>query len=175
MKGKNWKRYTLYGLIAALLGSWAGGVLLIGERNPEARNLSPILTGEGDKILKRACFDCHSNETRWPWYSKVPPLSLGIAYHVSEAREHINFSKWDTLSAHKKGENLQEALHEIKEGDMPLGTYLMLHEEARLSKADVDKITRDISDLYGPQFILPPKKKHTHPGDEDHDDEDETR
>jgi len=87
-------------------------------------------------ILKRSCFDCHSNETVWPWYSRVAPMSWRIAEHVEHGREHVNFSTWDEYDAEDKAEILEESWEEVEEGKMPLPNYLRLHSEARLSDAD---------------------------------------
>jgi hypothetical protein len=92
-------------------------------------------------IAKRACFDCHSNETAWPWYSNIAPVSWLIYRDVSLGREHFNFSEWDvhpTLPEHEgEGEEHQHSADVIREvleaGKMPPAPYLLLHPEARLS------------------------------------------
>lgn len=84
------------------------------------------------ELAKRACFDCHSNETRWPWYSSIAPLSWRVQAHVDEGREKLNFSAFDAGSrrmAHSAG----EAGEVVTEGEMPLKDYVMMHPEARLS------------------------------------------
>ncbi len=85
-------------------------------------------------LAERACMDCHSNESKWPWYSYVAPISWRVADHVEEGREHLNFSTWD-----KPNEDLDEVKEMIEEGEMPLNDYLLLHGEARLS--DEEKST----------------------------------
>lgn len=152
-----WVRYSLVGLLAVLVLLWVAGFVVLKERNPAARNTQPILSAKSDEILKRACFDCHSNETRYPWYANVPPISFGVAMHIAEAREELNFSNWDTLPQGKRAHKLQHAWAEIKEGEMPLGSYIWLHPEAKLSQADKDQISQDIATVYGPQYLLPPK------------------
>ena len=84
----------------------------------------------------RACFDCHSNETVWPWYSRVAPASWLLAKDVREGRAELNFSSWSRYSAKKQRKLLRESLTEVKEGEMPLWVYLVGHREARLSDAD---------------------------------------
>ena len=88
-------------------------------------------------ILRRACFDCHSNETVWPWYSKVAPISWLVADDVHEAREHFNFSTWDEYDAEDRADILEEVWDEVEEGHMPLPNYLRLHPEAVLDGADL--------------------------------------
>ncbi|MBX3010375.1 MAG: heme-binding domain-containing protein [Caldilineaceae bacterium] len=82
-------------------------------------------------LAQRACFDCHSNETVWPWYSYVAPISLRIASHVEEGREHLNFSAWD-----QPNEGLDEIVEVIERGEMPLSDYLLLHSTAKLSDTE---------------------------------------
>ncbi|MDZ4700872.1 MAG: heme-binding domain-containing protein [Rhodothermales bacterium] len=80
------------------------------------------------EIAERACFDCHSNQTKWPWYAYIAPLSWRVADHVAEGREHMNFSEWD-----RPNENFEEIEEVINEGEMPLWDYLILHGEAKLT------------------------------------------
>jgi hypothetical protein len=87
-------------------------------------------------VLRRACYDCHSNETVWPWYSRIAPVSWVIARDVHEGRAALNFSTWNRLSANKQAEAVRESWEEIAEGKMPTWFYLALHPEARLSPAD---------------------------------------
>jgi hypothetical protein len=88
-------------------------------------------------VLERSCYDCHSNETRWPWYSRVAPVSWLVAHDVNHAREHLNFSTWNAYDEKERRENLEEALEEVEEGNMPLPPYLWLHSAAALSEGDV--------------------------------------
>jgi len=86
--------------------------------------------------LKRACYDCHSNETRWPWYSEVAPTSWLVAHDVEQGRREVNFSAWDTYAAKKLRNKLKECAEEIDEGEMPPWYYTLVHAEARLSDAE---------------------------------------
>lgn len=88
-------------------------------------------------ILRRACYDCHSNETVWPWYSHVAPVSFLIANDVHHGRRHVNFSTWGTLTPAKQAKNVQDIWEEVSEGEMPMSIYVPLHHDARLS--DLDK------------------------------------
>lgn len=90
-------------------------------------------------MLHRACYDCHSNETRWPWYSRIPPMSWMVHSDVANARNAMNFSEWSTQegeTAQKSAAMLAAACALIEGGQMPKKTYLLLHPDARLSKAD---------------------------------------
>jgi len=103
---------------------------------------NPPVTGEVDApaevlaVLRRACYDCHSNETVWPWYTKVAPFSLLAAHDVEEGREYLNFSEWDQLGAEERAHAREETWEEVEEGEMPLWFYTPLHPEARLTAED---------------------------------------
>ena len=89
-------------------------------------------------ILRHACYDCHSNETRWPWYAHVAPVSWLVARDVRRGRQHLNFSTWDKYTDDpqtviRKLRNIDEAMHN---DSMPLWYYLTEHADARLSDAD---------------------------------------
>jgi hypothetical protein len=88
------------------------------------------------EILRRSCYDCHSHETRWPWYSRVAPLSWLIRRDVTHAQEHLNFSTWNRYDPDEQREHFEEIAEEIEESAMPLWYYLPLHPEARLSDPD---------------------------------------
>lgn len=89
-----------------------------------------------DAVLERSCNDCHSNETLWPWYAEVAPVSWFVVDHVNHGREEMSFSAWGTYSARKAAHKLEEICEKVREGEMPLASYLLLHPEARLSEAD---------------------------------------
>jgi hypothetical protein len=89
-----------------------------------------------DTVLRRSCYDCHSSETRWPWYSAVAPMAWGVADHVSEGRAELNFSGWGAYPAKKRAGLLEKICGEVREGKMPLKQYLWLHRDAALSEAD---------------------------------------
>ncbi|HSE98981.1 MAG TPA: heme-binding domain-containing protein, partial [Blastocatellia bacterium] len=84
-------------------------------------------------VLKRACKDCHSHETVWPWYSNVAPVSWLLINHVNEGRSEMNFSDWARYDARQADHLLEELCKEVKNGNMPLSSYVALHPEAKLS------------------------------------------
>jgi len=91
-------------------------------------------------LAVRACFDCHSNQTKWPWYSHVAPMSWLVQNHVDEGRETLNFSAGpDGLG------EADEAAEEVREGEMPPRSYILLHPEARLSTAERDALAAGLS------------------------------
>lgn len=89
------------------------------------------------QILKRSCYDCHSNQTVWPWYSNVAPASWLVAKDVKEGRKEMNFSEWGKLSDNKKAKLLDDICEQVTEGEMPLKPYLIMHSDAKLSDEDI--------------------------------------
>ncbi len=88
------------------------------------------------EILERSCFDCHSNQTVWPWYSQIAPFSWTVSHDVEEGREHLNFSTWAELPVDEKIHKLEELCEEIEAGKMPMGNYLLLHPDGDLSNEE---------------------------------------
>ena len=86
------------------------------------------------QLAQQACFDCHSNETVWPWYSNVAPISWLVQHDVVEGREHLNFSNWGQSTG--EGEETEEMGETVLEGEMPMRNYLITHPEARLTDAE---------------------------------------
>jgi len=79
------------------------------------------------EILKASCYDCHSNEVKYPWYANIAPISWVIGHHVEEAREHVNFSEWGSYTAKDQAHILEECYEEVEEGEMPLSSYEIIH------------------------------------------------
>lgn len=90
---------------------------------------------EVKRILKASCYDCHSNETKYPWYTNVAPVSWMVKNHINEGRKHLNFSVWGTYDLKKLDHKLEECVDEVKEGEMPMSAYSLFHNEAILSEA----------------------------------------
>ncbi|NQY68611.1 MAG: heme-binding domain-containing protein [Flavobacteriales bacterium] len=107
------------------------------EVNP-AKDIIAILDPPEDiqKILKNACYDCHSYETKYPWYTSVAPISWWIGHHIEEAREELNFSTWADYAPEKADHKLEEIGEEVSEGKMPLDDYVDMHPEAELTKEE---------------------------------------
>ena len=87
-------------------------------------------------LLESSCYDCHSNQTVWPWYSHVAPVSWLVYRDVRKARDELNFSLWGEYTDRKRDHKLEEIEEYVSEGEMPLKIYLPLHPDARLSDAD---------------------------------------
>lgn len=94
-------------------------------------------------ILRKACYDCHSNETVYPWYSHIQPLGWWLRHHIEEGREHLNFSEFSGPRIAVQNHKFEEIIETVKEGEMPLKSYtwLGMHPEARLTQEDRVRIT----------------------------------
>ena len=101
-------------------------------------------TAETRQLAQRACFDCHSNETRWPAYASVAPLSWLITRDVRKGRAVLNFSEWG-----RPQEEAGEAPEVVAEGEMPLVAYRLMHPEARLTLAERDLLVRGLEATIG--------------------------
>ena len=88
---------------------------------------------EMQQVLKSACYDCHSYETEYPWYSNIAPVSWWIKDHVNEGREELNFSTWGSYSLKRQDHKLEEMGEEVDESEMPLTSYTLTHSHARLN------------------------------------------
>jgi hypothetical protein len=90
--------------------------------------------------IKTACYDCHSNETVYPWYANIAPVSWMLQSHIIEAREHINFSEWENFPGGKRGHFKEECAEEITSGEMPLKSYTLIHKDARMDESEIEKL-----------------------------------
>jgi len=125
-------------------------LLFVGAQffQPDRTNppLEPSLTIEShlsvpaavDSLLRKACYDCHSNETRWPWYSYVAPSSWLVARDVEQARRHLNFSEWGRYRKTKAMTTLESLCDEITARTMPLSQYALMHPSAQLTQQEID-------------------------------------
>jgi hypothetical protein len=96
------------------------------------------------ELAARACFDCHSNQTRWPWYSNVAPASWFVQQHVDNGRKVLNFSEWQ-----RPQQEAHESADTIVEGEMPLRGYALLHPSARLSPPESRALARGLTASVG--------------------------
>ncbi|HEV2863443.1 MAG TPA: heme-binding domain-containing protein [Pyrinomonadaceae bacterium] len=88
------------------------------------------------RVLDRSCMDCHSNRTRWPWYSNVSPVSWFVADHVEEGRREMNFSRWGGYTERQREGRLRAVCGTVREGFMPLNSYTLVHRGAALTPDD---------------------------------------
>lgn len=98
-------------------------------------------------LLRRACYDCHSNNTRYPWYAAVQPVGWWLASHVNDGKRHLNFSEFSTYSPKRAGDKLDEIIDEVEQKHMPLKSYTWAHPEARLTPEEIKLIVTWAEDL----------------------------
>ena len=106
-------------------------------------------------LAVRACFDCHSNQTVWPWYSHVAPASWLVQNHVDEGREVLNFSEWT-----RRQEEAKEAAEEVREGEMPPAAYTLVHAHARLNPADRGRLAQGLATTLGATLEREARERH---------------
>lgn len=91
-------------------------------------------------ILNTACYDCHSDNTEYPWYNNIAPVSYWLADHIEDGKKHLNFSDWQNYDAKKKDHKLEELIEEVKEGEMPLKEYTWTHGDAKLTQEQISAL-----------------------------------
>ena len=113
-------------------------IVLVGIQLVPVNRTNPAITREVKwdapatrELAQRACFDCHSNETSWPWYGYIAPVSWRLAEHINEGRAVLNFSTWDQPNT-----GLDEVVESIENNSMPLSDFLLMHPEAKLTAAE---------------------------------------
>jgi hypothetical protein len=108
--------------------------------NPNDLILNNEIPGSIEKMLVNSCYDCHSNETAYPWYAYIAPVSFLVSKDTKEGRRELNFSQWEKLDGIEKAEMLEEIAEEVEEGEMPMKIYPITHPDARLSDEDRETI-----------------------------------
>ncbi|MBF0287041.1 MAG: heme-binding domain-containing protein [SAR324 cluster bacterium] len=150
---------------------WGGSIgiakILVPERNPPVLYQGPIIGKQSDLILQRSCFDCHSNETQWPWYSYMPIISVLLAHDVAEGRDEMNFSEWSRYSVKKQKHKLKESIEEISEGEMPMKIYTWTHPYAVIAPEELSLLKKELLKLE----ISMPKEMSSDKSRDDHDDD----
>lgn len=90
--------------------------------------------------LQVSCYDCHSNNTDYPWYSKIQPAAWYLEDHIKDGKDELNFNEWDTYSSRRKNSKLSSIIKQIESGEMPLESYTLIHGGARLDSTAVKEI-----------------------------------
>jgi cytochrome c553 len=130
------RKIVLWIVVVLVLAAVAIQFVPVQRTNPPAT--SPLVADAAVlEVLQQSCYDCHSNETKWPWYAYVAPVSWMVTRDVNGARHHINFSEWGDMTAAKRSHAPDNMLDEINEGGMPLPNYLKMHPDAKLSAEDI--------------------------------------
>ncbi|MFN8458720.1 MAG: heme-binding domain-containing protein [Anaerolineae bacterium] len=147
-----------------------GVIALIGIQFVPVQRTNPPVVSEPKwdspqtkALAERACFDCHSNQTKWPWYSYVAPMSWFVADHVQEGRDKLNFSEWGMARGGEgeegeegeggeggEGGRSDDVARAVEKGKMPMESYLLMHPEARLSPAETQALVAGLKATFGP-------------------------
>jgi len=91
-------------------------------------------------ILQESCYDCHSNNTQYPWYNNVAPVSYWLANHIKDGKKHLNFSEWENYDAKKKDHKLEEVIEMVEDGEMPMKEYTWTHKESNLTQQQRNEV-----------------------------------
>jgi len=137
------KRLIVIVVVLAILGFIAIQFIPVDRTNPPVTREIAWNSPETRALAQRACFDCHSNETVWPAYAYVAPISLMLAEHVADGRDQLNFSEWDG-----RNEGYEEIVEVVTSGKMPLPNYLLLHPESRLSEIEKQRLLDGLAITY---------------------------
>ena len=136
-----WVRYILFGLLALFVaiqfvpyGWW--------HENPPVTQDAPWPDAESARIARSSCYSCHSNETDWPLYSYVAPMSWLVRRDVEEGRHELNFSEWD-----RDAGEADDAVEAIEEGSMPPDSYTLIHRNARLTEEEAQRVIAALEEM----------------------------
>jgi len=105
------------------------------EKSPNDITNKYAVPSSVQEILKTSCYDCHSNNTVYPWYANIQPVAWWLADHVNEGKRELNFAEFSTYSPKKAHHKLEEVIEQTKEGEMPLQSYTIIHQNTKLSDA----------------------------------------
>ena len=122
---KKWLKIIGIAIIVILVGIQ---LIPVNRTNPAITRTIKWDTPATQELVQRACYDCHSNETTWPWYGYVAPISWRLADHINEGRDRLNFSAWDQPNT-----EIDEVVESIEDNSMPLWDFLLMHPEAKLT------------------------------------------
>jgi len=101
------------------------------------------------KLLQVACYDCHSNNTAYPWYNKVQPIAWFLEDHIKEGKKELNFSEWDEYSNRRKNSKLKSIISQIRDDKMPLFSYTLLHRDAVYSDSEKEEVINYMKAIKG--------------------------
>ena len=127
---------------------------LVGEHHV---SLMYPIPSDVEEILVRSCYDCHSNHTNYPWYAEIFPVSWYLNSHIVEGKKHLNLSEYTTYDASKRHHKMEEFVEMVFEKEMPLFSYTLVHQNAKLSLSDQEKLLNWAKPQSGNKLI--PKKE----------------
>ncbi|MCX8019384.1 MAG: heme-binding domain-containing protein [Chitinophagaceae bacterium] len=124
-------------------------IQFIHPRKNSSSGIQPAFIGKAfpvpdtvHSLLKESCMDCHSNNTRYPWYSRIQPVHWWLNHHIVEGKEHLNFDEFTSLPMRYQYHKMEEIIEVVKEEEMPLSSYLWMHKKARLSTEQRIQLTK---------------------------------
>ena len=135
------KKTIWFIIIAILIQLYPVSRPEVSQDNPDDLMKHVDVPADISTILKSTCYDCHSNETYYPWYANIAPIKWLVYDDVVSAREELNFSEWNGLTKMDMAEKLDDISTEVLEEEMPLKIYPLMHPKAKLSKADREAIS----------------------------------
>ncbi len=106
--------------------------------SPSPADISTIypVSANVNSVLEKACYDCHSNNTRYPWYANIQPVAWWLDDHIREGKHDLNFSEFASYRIGKQYRKLEEVIDLVKQGDMPLQSYTIVHTDAKLTREE---------------------------------------
>lgn len=146
----NWRKIIWIAVVAVIIiiQLIPSGRPEVIDKNPNDLIVNNHLPDSISNLLKSACYDCHSNETVYPWYAYVAPVSWLVSRDTRMGREHLNFSEWESYSKMDKAKQLGDIAEEVEDGAMPMPIFILMHPEAKLTLKQRQSIV-DWSDEFG--------------------------
>ena len=127
-------------VIFVVMQAFRPGKNISGDVSKDVSTLYPVPENV-QAILDRSCADCHSNKTNYPWYAEVQPFSWWLNNHVTDGKKHFNLNNFGNLRIAMQNHKLEECIEQVKEGEMPLESYTLIHKDAKLSEDDKALLT----------------------------------
>lgn len=166
-KGKRAIKWILIGVLILL-------VLIqfvpIKKDNPPAATDIKWDSPQTKALARRACYDCHSNETVWPYYSHFAPVSWFLSDHVHEGRRHLNFSHWQ-YPRDREIRKARSMIKQIREGEMPLDSYIWMHPEAKLTSSEKEQLIAGIERTFNVTAPADSGKSRNEEHEHEHDED----
>ena len=133
-------------ILLILLGAFVGIQFVPTERNQSAIEpktdfmLVNNVPNKIEKKIKTSCYDCHSNNTKYPWYNKIQPAAWFLEDHIKEGKAELNFNEWDSLSNRRKASKLRSIIKQLENSKMPLDSYTFIHKDAVFSDDEKEEV-----------------------------------
>lgn len=139
-------------LITALIALVVIQFISIDKANPKVNEMEDFISNTRPPakvadMIRNACYDCHSHETTYPWYTNVQPVAWWIKGHIKEGKKHLNYSEWASYSEDKQTHKIEESIEEIESNHMPLKSYTWTHSKAKLSHRDREEMIQWLKSL----------------------------